>query len=72
MEFFERRLRSLVQQLSTAYPELVVDVEAEIAYYRAIREQLLPMITDTVQYCNQALAEGKNILVEGANATSEY
>ena len=30
------------------------------------------MITDTVQYCNSALAEGKNILVEGANATSEF
>ena len=28
------------------------------------------MITDTIQYCNEALENGENILVEGANATS--
>lgn len=68
--FFESRLRSLVLQLQSAYPELKVDVEKEISYYREVRTQLLPMVTDTVQYCNDALQEGKNILVEGANATS--
>eukprot|EP01037_Dinobryon_pediforme_P019102 gene19102-19462_t len=67
--FFESRLRSLVLQLQSAYPELKVDVEKEISYYREVRTQLLPMVTDTVQYCNDALQEGKNILVEGANAT---
>eukprot|EP01035_Chromulina_nebulosa_P026443 gene26443-34614_t len=69
LAFFESRLRSLVDQLKSAYPELQVDVEKELAYYKEIRSTLLPMITDTVQYCNTAIAEGKNILVEGANAT---
>lgn len=71
MPYFESRLRTLVQQLERAHPGLVIDVEAEIAYYREIRAQLLPLINDTVEYCHTALKEGKNILVEGANATSK-
>jgi adenylosuccinate synthase len=35
----------------------------------AIREQLLPMITDTVSCLHQAYNEGKNILLEGAQGT---
>lgn len=71
MVYFESRLRSLVTQLQRAYPGLEIDVEAELAYYHSIREELLPLITDTVQYCNDALDQGKNVLIEGANATSE-
>jgi len=69
MAFFEARLRSLVLQLRAAYPELQVDADQELAYYRSIRDRLLPMVVDSVQYCNQALADGRRILVEGANAT---
>eukprot|EP01038_Epipyxis_sp_PR26KG_P009794 gene9794-13176_t len=69
MEYFEMRLRSLTTQLQLAYPGFVIDVEKELAYYKSIREHLLPMIIDTVQYCNEALSDGKNILIEGANAT---
>ncbi len=71
MEYFEARLRSLVAQLQTSYPGLAIDVEAELAYYRSIRDELLPLIGDTIVMCNDALDEGKNILVEGANATSK-
>lgn len=69
MEFFESRLRTLVVQLEKAYPGISIDVESELAYYYSIRDELLPLITDTIVYCNEALKEGKNILVEGANAT---
>lgn len=69
MVYFEARLRSLVAQLTNAYPGLDIDVEAELAYYHSIREELLPLITDTIVYCSDALDQGKNILVEGANAT---
>lgn len=71
MEYFETRLRSLVSQLQLSYPGLDIDVEAELAYYRSIRDELLPLIDDTIVRCNDALAEGKNILIEGANATSK-
>jgi adenylosuccinate synthase len=72
MAYFETRLRGLVSHVQRAYPGLEVDVEAELAYYKSIRDELLPLITDTVAYCNQALADGKDVLVEGANATSKF
>jgi adenylosuccinate synthase len=72
MEFFERRLRGLVKQLESSYPGLKIDVEAELAYYRSIREEILGMVIDTVEYTNSAISSGKKVLVEGANATSEY
>lgn len=72
MEYFESRLRALVQFVERAYPGIKVDVEKELEYYNSIRGQLLPMITDTITYCNEALGNGKDILVEGANATSKF
>lgn len=69
--FFEKRLRSLIAQLKQAYPELNVDVEAELEYYKSIREEIIKMVVDTVTMANEAIASGKNILVEGANATSK-
>lgn len=72
MQYFEARLRSLVRGLNNAYPDLNIDVEKELEYYRSIRDILLPMITDTILYCNDALQRGENILIEGANATSEH
>ncbi len=72
MEYFEARLRSLVAQLQHQYPGLEIDVDAELKYYASVRDELLPLITDSIMYCHEALEQGKNILVEGANATSEY
>jgi hypothetical protein len=47
-------------------------VEAELEYYKGIREEILAMTIDTIEYSNQALKDGKSILIEGANATSTY
>lgn len=69
MAYFEKRLSSLISQLQSAYPELEISLEDELKYYNSIREQIMPMICDTVVYCNNALDEGNNILIEGANAT---
>lgn len=71
MQFFESRLRNLAKQIERSFPGITIDVEAELAYYRSIRDEILPMIKDTVFYANEALEAGKNILVEGANATSK-
>lgn len=72
MEYFESRLRSLAAQLQRSFPGIVIDVDAEVAYYKSVRDELLPMIKDTVYYANEALDAGKNILIEGANATSKF
>lgn len=72
MEFFESRLRAMVIQLERSYPGVKIDVEAELNYYKSVREELLPLITDTIEYCHDALKNGKKILIEGANATSKY
>ncbi len=71
MEYFEMRLRNLVKQVERSYPGIVIDVEKELAYYKEIREILLPMITDSIVMVNEKLNEGKNVLIEGANATSK-
>ena len=69
--YFEKRLRALVNQLQTNYPELEVDVEAEVAYYKSIQATIVELTADTVVLTNDALRKGKRVLVEGANATSE-
>lgn len=71
MAHFESRLRNLVTQLTQAYPDIGIDVEAELRYYASVREALLPLIVDTIVLSNDCLREGRDILVEGANATSE-
>lgn len=65
------RLRSLVSQLQASHPALQdkVDVEAELAYYRGVREELLLMTTDTIDYMNRALLEHQKVLVEGDCST---
>ncbi|GAX81055.1 hypothetical protein CEUSTIGMA_g8490.t1 [Chlamydomonas eustigma] len=45
------------------------DVEGEIAKYTDIAPTVRPLVTDTVEYINDAYESGKRILIEGANAT---
>ncbi|KAJ0399360.1 hypothetical protein ATCC90586_006815 [Pythium insidiosum] len=66
---FAEKLRDQVKFYKQNYPDLEVDVEAELATYRAIREIILPLTVDTIEYLNHAYVSGKRILVEGANAT---
>lgn len=68
MKYFESRLRSLAEQLERDKTGLKIDVDAELEYYNAIRSKILSMTCDTITYSNHALKQGKNILVEGANA----
>ena len=72
MDYFEKRLRSLAEQLERAYPGIKVNVEEELQYYNSIRGTILPMVTDSITFCHKALKNGKNILIEGANATSRF
>jgi adenylosuccinate synthase len=69
MEYFASRLTGLANQLQRAYPGFVIDTTKELEYMKSIRSTVLPMLVDSVQFSNEALANGKKILVEGANAT---
>ncbi len=67
MESFETHVRANVEMLKSMYG-FEFDVEKELNYYRSIAEQIKPYILDTSFFLNKALAEGKKILLEGANA----
>ncbi|KXZ48552.1 hypothetical protein GPECTOR_27g723 [Gonium pectorale] len=45
------------------------DVESDIEKYKGLANQVLPFVTDTVEYLHEAYDSGKRILIEGANAT---
>ena len=67
---FEERFRLLADTLMHNYPKLPqIDVEAELAYYKKIRQRVLDMTTDTIEYTNANISRGRKVLVEGANAT---
>lgn len=68
-DFFERRFRALADAQMRAHPGLEVNVEEQLAYYKQVAERVGGMTIDTIDYTHKAYAEGKRILVEGANAT---
>jgi Adenylosuccinate synthase len=50
------------------FPELQVDVEAEITRYEKYAERIRPYVVESVSYLHCALQKGQKVLVEGANA----
>lgn len=53
------KLRDLVLSCQQNYPDLQVDIEAEIEKYRAIREEIMDLTIDSVSYLNAAYLSGK-------------
>lgn len=68
MENFEKKFRSILDMLKKIYPELEYNYEAEIKYYKKMVNQIKPYIIDSATYLNEEIAQGKKILLEGANA----
>ena len=58
----------LADCFTARYPNLEVDKETELKRYREFAEIIRPMVTETVSYVHDAICQGKNVLVEGANA----
>lgn len=50
------------------FPSLEVDIDSELVRYKEYAEKIRPMVRDTVSYLHKAIAEGRRVLVEGANA----
>lgn len=66
---FEQRFRSLADHHLRSFDGCEIDVEKELEYYHSIKDRVLAMTVDTIEYTNEAFGDGKKILVEGANAT---
>lgn len=71
MDTFADKLRKLSMEGSKRFGEenYHYDVEADINKYREMVPTVQPLVTDTVDYINEAYETGKRILIEGANAT---
>lgn len=54
---------------TSQYPDLAIDIDAELERYRRFANEIRPCTIDTVSFLHQAIRQGKKILVEGANAT---
>lgn len=65
---FEEKFRLLCKTYMHQHADLNIDVDQEVNKYKEYATTLLPFVTDTVMYLHNALADGKSILVEGANA----
>lgn len=66
--YFERRFKQLAEQLEQSY-NVEINVEEQLAFYKKVADRVKDMTIDTIDFTNQAYADGKRILVEGANAT---
>jgi len=67
-EDFANKFRILADNYMVAFPSLKVDKEAEVERYRAFAERIRPLVVESVSYLHNKLAQGKKVLVEGANA----
>ncbi|XP_051733391.1 adenylosuccinate synthase, like [Ctenopharyngodon idella] len=66
---FEEKFRVLAGHFQTTYPNLNIDIDAELEQLKGYAERLRPLVTDGVYFMHKALTgPSKKILVEGANA----
>ncbi|MFA6089945.1 MAG: adenylosuccinate synthase, partial [Candidatus Woesearchaeota archaeon] len=67
-ENFEAKLRNNLEILTKMYGDLHFNLEEKLKEYKKYSEILKDMIIDTAYFVNTAIKNGKNILMEGANA----
>ncbi|KAF9977746.1 phosphoribosylaminoimidazole carboxylase ade2 [Actinomortierella ambigua] len=67
-EEFAEKYRTMVSNKKKRYGEFEYDVEAELARYKVLSEQLKPYVVDSIYFMNDAIRSNKKVLVEGANA----
>ena len=66
-EGFEAKYRHNVEMLEAMYGKFEYDKEKEIAEHKKMAEILKPMVLESAYSLNNALNNGKTVLVEGAN-----
>ncbi len=68
-ERIETALESVNAELRGVYEHPGFTVEEIVSAYEPAREVLAPFVTDTAQLIRQYINDGKNVLLEGAQAT---
>ncbi|CAJ0576999.1 unnamed protein product, partial [Mesorhabditis spiculigera] len=68
-EEFANRYRSLVAHYKKQFPSIEIDIDGELKQFQAHADKLreLNLVGDTVGFLHEARANGRAILVEGAN-----
>lgn len=69
LETFADKLRKLALDGSRRFQDFDYDVEADIAKYKDMAAVVAPYVVDSVQLIHEWVAQGKRLLIEGANAT---
>jgi len=67
-DVFAQKFRKIVEGRFKRYGNFDYDTEGEILRYKELAQRLKPYVIDSVVYIHNALASGKKVLVEGANA----
>ena len=67
-EKFAEKFSTLADCHSARFKSLAVDKAAELDRYKLFAEKLRPLVIETVSFLHSQIDQGKNILVEGANA----
>jgi len=65
---FTEKYEALYNYQKMIFPELNVDVKAELQKYKEYAEVLTPMTEDTIVSLHKELQSGSKVLIEGANA----
>eukprot|EP01120_Amphizonella_sp_Union-15-10_P004922 TRINITY_DN15684_c0_g1_i1.p1 TRINITY_DN15684_c0_g1~~TRINITY_DN15684_c0_g1_i1.p1 ORF type:complete len:433 (+),score=88.05 TRINITY_DN15684_c0_g1_i1:119-1417(+) len=66
---FSERFMRLVQDQQRLFDNFFINAEEELNRYKDYASIIDEYIVDSITYLNNALKEGKKVLVEGANAT---
>ncbi|KAF8498359.1 Adenylosuccinate synthetase [Gautieria morchelliformis] len=67
-DVFAQKFRKIVEGRFKRYGHFEYDTEGEILRYKDLAQRLQPYVVDSVTYLHSAIARGKQVLVEGANA----
>ncbi|KAF7266742.1 adenylosuccinate synthetase [Rhynchophorus ferrugineus] len=67
-EKFREKFKALVGMQIRMFSNLQVDIDDELIRYEKYATKIRPLVYDTVSYLDQAIKDGKKVLVEGANA----
>ncbi|KAK3094154.1 hypothetical protein FSP39_024769 [Pinctada imbricata] len=67
-DVFTEKFEKLIDYYRMHHPDLKIDVPAQLAKYKELREKVRPFVKDTIPFLARAIKEGKNVLIEGAQS----
>ncbi|KAJ8309302.1 hypothetical protein KUTeg_014176 [Tegillarca granosa] len=65
---FSDKFHKLMDYYKSHHENLDIDVENELEKYKDLRERVRPLVIDAIPYLYNAIKDGKEILIEGAQS----